>query len=1577
MDDKNGNLSSIITVRLKNNDSSNLIIGTGVLYYENTLDNKIYILTAAHCLFEDGDKFQQQIDSICVDIYSPLEKKYISITIKNINENLLSRNKYEDVAIIILNKEDVDAINNSIPKIQVIKEQNSFKLFNIKGFPKATKGEELAAVPAIWLQEMTETKRFQLQLDADYIATNVEGFSGAGIFLEANNEVYLCGIFTRFREEEKGKVIYCQYIDSLNNLLRKNFLPLIDYSYMGTNGLIPSFFANQVEREVKNLGPRFNERLNFELPIAHVFNSISKNSRFHKNIIIKTDKWLTEKSYRRLKDNKYLSGIETELDTLRQRIKELLFALQNNSVETEITLLFLIEKVKAFNKKVSDKWHEIYHLSIKNKDDKDKVNRSFDTELSRLREIEDANYKFINDIDDLYINLANHPTLIIQGEAGCGKSHLLGDIATQRKNQSLPTILLLGTTFNTSNTIEKNILNKLDITCSFTDFLENFNNIGLQINSRVLILIDAINEGAGADLWKNQIAGFINKVAKYPAIGLVLTIRSTYFNDIIPADFKSNQNITIIKHEGFKGNEYEAIKLFCKHHGLKLPNFPILNPEFVNPLFLHTICEAVKNLPDKSFPKGFNGINRIYELYKKSLNRKFEEKRPEYKYQNIVSKAIEYLADAIFETEYQNLDISDAVKLFDIKFSRFPFLFSDLIEEGVLIKMRTEYDRESPKDVVFFSYQRLGDFFMAEELLKPYKTKEEIKDAFANDTKFQKITKEYQWSYRGVVEAFSILLPERYNLELFELIDSFIEKNVDRRDKEWQKKNTYESFTQTLFDSLKWRELSTIDDKKITNWLQKKGRFRNEEWWYTLTELAAIPNHPFNGDRLHKILIRYSMSERDGFWQNYVRYYSSYDDNQIAFPLKRLADWAWLYGISNNVDFETARLVAQTLTWVLSSTVVDLRDKTTKALVNLLEQQPHVLIKTLTVFENIDDMYISERLYAVAYGCILRTEKDDSIKIIAQYIYDTIFKEGNPPVHILIRDYARNIIEYGIYKNVRLNIDTKLIRPPYNSEMPQIPTQEEIEKYKIDYDSPEFEKNYGRQQNQIIHSVTSTINDFKKYEIDGKLSHFYPISYKTEEHYKIYLKSLNRKQRDLIKLLDTLFKYKETVIERKDDYRYRVLNQDASGLNSFLEEINNDIQDCNKNIDNLFNTNEQRCLFNEILPFLKEKNKPQLRKQFNTQPIERWIIQQVFNLGYNKDIHGEYDDMAERLYGYDREYRIKRIGEKYQWIAWYEILARLTDNYKMEANWDSKYQFYKGAWQNYFRDIDPAYITKNKDEDEYGENHTKHDDKEWWKDAEYTHWNYPDSEWAQTTEDLIDPKQVIKKKNIDGEEWLYLQHFAEWDEPKKIGIEKYDGRRKQIWYSIQGLLVRKTDKHKIIKYLSTKNFWGDWLPKNRDNYSELINREKFWSPAYLDVYKNNRKIWNTIRNTQYKVIVTTESANGGIENDKSGANYSYNIPCKYIFEGMKLQYAPIDGDLKNANGKIIVVNSNPRSVLMRKKDLVQFLEENGLDIIWTLLGEKMSFDSNDREESYFSVPCGVYFLENENLQGKLKMYERD
>ncbi len=124
------------------------------------------------------------------------------------------------------------------------------------------------------------------------------------------------------------------------------------------------------------------------------------------------------------------------------------------------------------------------------------------SERGRLREIRRNNNDFIEALDSkVNFKVANNPYLIIKGEAGNGKSHLLGDIAKSRINNNLPTLLLLGQNFLSTKSIWENILTELNLTCSKEELLIELNGLGKQIGSRILILIDAINEGPGKSLW--------------------------------------------------------------------------------------------------------------------------------------------------------------------------------------------------------------------------------------------------------------------------------------------------------------------------------------------------------------------------------------------------------------------------------------------------------------------------------------------------------------------------------------------------------------------------------------------------------------------------------------------------------------------------------------------------------------------------------------------------------------------------------------------------------------------------------------------------------------------------------------------------------------------------------------------------------------------------------------------------------------------------------------------------------------------------------------------------------------------
>ncbi len=108
-----------------------------------------------------------------------------------------------------------------------------------------------------------------------------------------------------------------------------------------------------------------------------------------------------------------------------------------------------------------------------------------------------------------------------------------------------------------------------------------------------------------------------------------------------------------------------------------------------------------------------------------------------------------------------------------------------------------------------------------------------------------------------------------------------------------------------------------------------------------------------------------------------------------------------------------------------------------------------------------------------------------------------------------------------------------------------------------------------------------------------------------------------------------------------------------------------------------------------------------------------------------------------------------------------------------------------------------------------------------------------------------------------------------------------------------------------------------------------------------------------------------------------GAESSYDIPCEELFNQLGLVYASNDGDFINSKREL-VVQKIPHSggPMMKKKILMDYLNENGLDIIWTLLGEKMAVTQHG-EQTYFGVPCGVFYFENGELKGELNHHERD
>lgn len=130
--------------------------------------------------------------------------------------------------------------------------------------------------------------------------------------------------------------------------------------------------------------------------------------------------------------------------------------------------------------------------------------------------------------------------------------------------------------------------------CTPDEFLGALEAAGQACGNRVLILIDALNEGDGRRLWGKHLPGMLTRLARSPWLGVAVSVRDSYEDFVIPKGLVPGR-LTRVTHTGFREHEYEAIRRFCTHFKIQ-PTGPLLVPDFSNPLFLKLYCTPVKDM---------------------------------------------------------------------------------------------------------------------------------------------------------------------------------------------------------------------------------------------------------------------------------------------------------------------------------------------------------------------------------------------------------------------------------------------------------------------------------------------------------------------------------------------------------------------------------------------------------------------------------------------------------------------------------------------------------------------------------------------------------------------------------------------------------------------------------------------------------------------------------------------------------------------------------------------------------------------------------------------------------------------
>lgn len=436
------------------------------------------------------------------------------------------------------------------------------------------------------------------------------------------------------------------------------------------------------------------------------------------------------------------------------------------------------------------------------------------------------------------------------------------------------------------------------------------------------------------------------------------------------------------------------------------------------------------------------------------------------------------------------------------------------------------------------------------------------------------------------------------------------------------------------------------------------------------------------------------------------------------------------------------------LIWGFSSPYRLLRDVATKAAINLLQDKPQVLIRVVDFFDDVNDPYIQQRLYAVVHGCVFRGNCCTSTAL-GKKVFEAVFETGTVRPDILLRDYARCAIDYINQHNEIKNIDITKIGPPYGSkfDFSQCPDRDTIEhKYRINK-SMGFSESTVYTQNKILDSMeteysngTGGYGDFGRYVFESYLHRW----------------------------------------------------EDCNGYSAPL-------------------------LRNYALGLIFEKYK------------------------FNPNIYQRHDSISN----YHRGNRpvMERFGKKFQWIALYEILGLLQDNYRMES-WVSNDKNVQcaGTWDPHVRDID----TTNTFTNYYNDNYSmpKCETLEWTHLSSMPFWVEHERKCLSSNEGMskeLVSKSIFVKDNF-GDEWIVLYGYNIMT-PESM-ILQIDENEVGLWEFIQAYLVPRKQRNNVAKLINKKGTQGRVMPEYRNDIYNLFYKDYYCSASYREyAQRTNMDDW--------------------------------------------------------------------------------------------------------------------------------------
>ena len=378
-------------------------------------------------------------------------------------------------------------------------------------------------------------------------------------------------------------------------------------------------------------------------------------------------------------------------------------------------------------------------------------------------------------------------------------------------------------------------------------------------------------------------------------------------------------------------------------------------------------------------------------------------------------------------------------------------------------------------------------------------------------------------------------------------------------------------------------------------------------------------------------------------------------------------------------------------------------------------------------------------------------------------------------------------------------------------------------------------------------------------------------------------------------------------------------------------------------------TEEHTRALEPVLHAMYSNDEGKRPHRFDLRLIQRYVLWRVFDLGWTTERFGHFDRSAIGYHGRGAS-KAERIGKKYQWIAYHEIMALVADHfqYREQFREEDGDQTYDGPWQDDLRDIDPSCTLRARSGGTSWEGHTP----AWWAAAQYENWGDPSSpqEWVLRYDDLPKVEDLLSISHPDdGFRWLNVEGYFNWKQRPPADRESIDVERRELWYICIGYLLHAQDADTFMRWAEGVDFCQFRMPKPPEIYQMFLG-EHGWSPAsrYFQQPYYGDEGW-TQPNHGCPVKVHTaafehlrEASGFDCSVDET---YTLRLPASELVTSLGLRWSGNGADYLDTAGQLAASDptahaNGPSALLLREDWLKAFLARERLSICWAVRGEK-------------------------------------